>query len=103
MVLRKQGIAPTLTVPAPHTTAALLEAVDVLDLRDRGVALLHYGEHNRQLAEGLLERGSWVAEFCLYEWLVPDDLTPLQDLVRDIVADRVDAIAFTNQVQARHL
>jgi catechol 2,3-dioxygenase-like lactoylglutathione lyase family enzyme len=54
-------------------------------------------------AAALQARGCRLTELSLYEWQLPDDTGPLQDLVRDLIAGRVDAIAFTSQIQARHL
>ena len=36
-------------------------------------------------------------------WMLPEDVTPLQALVRELLEDRIDAVAFTNQIQVRHL
>ena len=48
-------------------------------------------------------RGARLAEFLLYEWKLPVDTTPLKSMVREVIDGRVDAIAFTNQIQIRHL
>jgi uroporphyrinogen-III synthase len=74
-----------------------------LELRDRDVTLVHYGDRNTALVEALQARGCWLSELSLYEWQLPEDTGPLQDLIRDLVAGRMDAIAFTSQIQARHL
>jgi uroporphyrinogen-III synthase len=55
------------------------------------------------LTRALHERGAKLHELCLYMWLLPEDLSPLQDLVDDCLWQRVDAMAFTSQVQVRHL
>jgi uroporphyrinogen-III synthase len=38
-----------------------------------------------------------------YEWTLPDDVAPVTSVVRDVIANRLDAILFTNEVQCRHL
>ncbi|HTL03942.1 MAG TPA: uroporphyrinogen-III synthase, partial [Vicinamibacterales bacterium] len=38
-----------------------------------------------------------------YEWHLPDNLGPLQALVRDILSRQFDAVVFTSQIQGRHL
>jgi uroporphyrinogen-III synthase len=38
-----------------------------------------------------------------YAWALPEDVGPLKDLVKSIVAGKVRALAITTQVQARHL
>jgi uroporphyrinogen-III synthase len=39
----------------------------------------------------------------LYEWQLPETTGPLRLLVDDVIAGRVDVVAFTSQVQCRHL
>ena len=69
----------------------------------RGVALLHYGERSEVLADALAGWGARVRELCLYEWRLPEDTGPLRSLIAGVVAGEVDALAFTSQVQLRHL
>lgn len=102
-VLRQYDVPVGIRVPDPYTTAELLESLAALPLEGRGVALLHYGERNEALAAALIARGARLEELCLYEWQLPEDTTPLAALVRDIAAGSIDAIAFTSQIQCRHL
>ncbi|MBI3953366.1 MAG: uroporphyrinogen-III synthase [Chloroflexi bacterium] len=69
----------------------------------KSVVVVQYGERNALLGEALRARGARVEELCLYEWLLPEDVGPLRALVKDVTGGRVDAVAFTSQVQARHL
>ena len=101
--LKRQGITATIQTPEPYTTTELLAAMAVLPMAGQGIALLHYGERNAALANALQQRGAQLHELCLYEWLLPEDPGALQGLVHDLIAAKVDAIAFTSQVQARHL
>jgi uroporphyrinogen-III synthase len=101
--LARVGIKATLTIHEPYTTQELLSKLATVDVDRKYVALLHYGERNRELSLALRTRGARLAEFLLYEWRLPLDTTPLQTMVREIVAGNVDAIAFTNQIQIRHL
>jgi uroporphyrinogen-III synthase len=101
--LRKLGIPITLNAREPFTTYELLDELNKLDLRDKVVGIVHYGERNEMLTEALHEHGAKLHELCLYMWLLPEDLSPLQDLVDDCLWQRVDAMAFTSQVQVRHL
>jgi uroporphyrinogen-III synthase len=101
--LRRQGVAVAVQVRAPYTTAELIEALTDIELAERGVTLVHYGERNVPLTAALQARGARLHELCLYEWLLPEDLGPLQQLVQELIAGRLDAIAFTSQVQVRHL
>lgn len=102
-VLKRHGLPVTLQASEPYTTAELLAALQTIPLQGHGVGLLHYGERNAVLTAALQARGARLTELCLYEWRLPEDLTALQQLVRDLITGQFDAIAFTTQVQARHL
>jgi uroporphyrinogen-III synthase len=102
-VLKAHSLPITMSARTPYTTSELQEALAGLQLQGARVALLHYGERNAPLASWLHGRGARLEELCLYEWQLPADLGPLRDLVGEIIAGRVDAIAFTSQIQVRHL
>lgn len=102
-VLARNGIKPAVTIDEPYTTRELLGRLSTIDVSRKYVALLHYGERNRPLGVILRTRGARLAEFLLYEWQLPDDTAGLQRLVGDLIGGAVDAIAFTNQIQIRHL
>jgi uroporphyrinogen-III synthase len=101
--LRRQQVQISMSVREPYTTAQLLETLASLDLVRRWVGLVLYGERNATLAAALTTRGAALQELQLYEWTLPADLEPLRTLVQDLIAGRFDAIAFTSQIQARHL
>jgi uroporphyrinogen-III synthase len=101
--LRKMGIPIALNAREPFTAYELLDELNKLDLHDGVVGIVHYGERNDMLTRVLNERGVKMHELCLYMWLLPEDLSPLQNLVDDCLWHRVDALAFTSQVQVRHL
>jgi uroporphyrinogen-III synthase len=101
--LVRRQISPSVRTPEPYTIAALMRSLDEFDVAGLHVAVVHYGEREPVFASGLRKRGAIVTELCLYEWLLPDDVAPLRTLIHDILDGKVDAIAFTSQVQARHL
>ena len=101
--LKREGLETSIRVKEPYTTSELLAALDPLPLKERFVFLLHYGERNLLLAESLLGRCAGLQELLLHSWALPEDTLPLHKLVRELIACRVGAIAFTSQVQARHL
>jgi uroporphyrinogen-III synthase len=101
--LKRQGVPISVTVPDPYTTAEVIETLAGLRLAGRGVALLHYGERSDAIADALHGWGARVREICLYEWRLPEDTAPLEALIDELVAGELDAIAFTSQVQLRHL
>lgn len=101
--LRRAGLTAQIVTPKPHTTHELIEALAGVPLDDVAVALLHYGEANLQFSHALAARGARVEDVCLYEWAPPEDIAPLQDLVRSTLAGSIDAMIFTSQIQFRHL
>jgi uroporphyrinogen-III synthase len=102
-VLKRANIPIALSAVEPYTTEELLQALLTLDLSGKTVGVLHYGERNELFTNVLRERGASLEELCLYEWLLPEDLTRLQTLVHEIIDGEVDAVVFTSQVQIRHL
>jgi uroporphyrinogen-III synthase len=102
-VLRKHGIPVRVNVRAPHTTAELLEVLPASVVGGKGVAVLHDGGGNLALVDALRASGAWVEEIRSYEWRLPDNTAPIEELVRDLIGGAIDAIAFTSQVQVRHL
>jgi uroporphyrinogen-III synthase len=102
-VLREHGIPVHASAGAPYTTAELLaELADPL-VRDRGVLLIHDGGGNPALADALRLRGARVTEVHTYAWRLPDDVAPLESLIARTIDGSIDALAFTSQVQVRHL
>jgi uroporphyrinogen-III synthase len=102
-VLTQHDVPVQITAAEPYTTRELLAALAAIDLDQRTVALVHYGEPNGALVAALAARGARLEELSLYEWKMPEDVEPLNTLVREIIAGRVDAIAFTSEIQCRHL
>jgi uroporphyrinogen-III synthase len=102
-VLSRYGLRPTIGAAAPFTTTELIEAMRPFDLNDKNVALLHYGEPNLSLAYSLAHRGAAVRELLLYQWRLPPDTTRLIKLIDELINHQFTAIAFTSQIQARHL
>jgi uroporphyrinogen-III synthase len=102
-VLRKHGIAIHVNARSPYTTAELLEVLPETLVGDQGVALLHDGGGNPVLVGALRARGARVHEIRSYEWRLPEDIEPIELLIAEVIAGRLDAVAFTNQVQVRHL
>ena len=102
--LRELGVAPTITVPEPNTWQELLTAIDThLDLSDRRVAVQEYGEKNEELLAGLATRGADVMRVSIYRWALPEDLGPLREAIREILAGNIDVALFTSATQVEHL
>jgi uroporphyrinogen-III synthase len=101
--LKRYGVSANVLAASPYTSHELLEAMAAVDVAGVEVTIVHYGERNGALADALRRRGAVLNELCLYEWRLPDDIGPLKDLARDIVAREIDAVIFTSQVQWKHL
>lgn len=101
--LKRYDVPVQIRAVEPYTSTELLAALSGVELSAKAVALVHYGEPNHALADALRSRGARLDEWCLYEWLMPEDRQPLAALVRDLIDERVDAIVFTSQIQCRHL
>lgn len=102
-VLRRHDIPVGISAGEPYTTAELMAALTENDLNGRAVGLLHYGERSEAVTSAFAHRGAVVEELCLYEWRLPEDTSALETLVSELIAGSMDAIAFTSQIQARHL
>jgi len=114
-VLRAHDVPTAVASSPPHTSRELLHALAGVDVAGTTVAVVSSGERHessgpltadasgRAVAEGLAARGARVESLPLYEWTMPADAAPLETLVGDLIHGRVDAIAFTNRVQSRHL
>jgi uroporphyrinogen-III synthase len=106
-VLEQLQIPVGIIAAEPCTSRQLLEALSGLDVGGKAVAVVRdgdqHGSRSNSLAQVLAQRGARVDELWLYEWAMPLDVEPLNTLVRQLTGGRVDAIAFTNRIQVRHL
>lgn len=101
--LYKEGVVAVLKAQSPFTTAEFTEVLAGLELDDRMVVLIHYGEKNVALVDALLSRGARLRELLLYQWELPEDTAPLVCAIEELVEGGFAAAAFTSQIQARHL
>ncbi|HUP40379.1 MAG TPA: uroporphyrinogen-III synthase [Vicinamibacterales bacterium] len=101
--LKRYGVNASVSAAPPYTSTELLAAMTNIDLYGAHVTVVHYGERNGALAGALQLRGAVLNELCVYEWRLPDDVAPLRDMIRAIVAREIDAVVFTSQVQWKHL
>jgi len=102
--LRELGIKPTLQVPEPNTWREILATLDErLPVMNLNVAVQEYGVTNVSLMAGLEARGATVEAVTIYRWALPEDLGPLEENIRRLVAGQVDIALFTAAQQAQHL
>ena len=102
--LRDLGLSPSITVPEPNTWRELLQVLDQhQNVRGLRIAVQEYGSSNPDLLEGLRQRGAEVIAVPVYRWALPEDLSPLQDVLRRILAGEVDVVLITNAAQVDHI
>jgi Uroporphyrinogen-III synthase len=102
-VLRRHDVPVRLGVQPPHTTTELLAAIAALPVDGAGTLLICDGSDAHALVQSLLGRGAHVQMVRTYRWELPRDRAPLEHLVHQLIGDGIDAVAFTTQVQVRHL
>jgi uroporphyrinogen-III synthase len=104
LVLKKRGITASVLVPPPHDTARLVETLGLLRLAGRNVLVISAGETTLEPAAALTAKSASVTELQLYRWdLSPANAQALRRAVDEVVRGGIDVIAFTSQVQVRHL
>jgi uroporphyrinogen-III synthase len=105
--LRELDVPVWLTAPEPNTWREVLAALDAhadeMPLDGLQVAVQEYGESNADLLIGLADRGAIVTRVPVYQWALPEDLTPLRDAIRAIVDRQLDVVLFTTATQVAHL
>lgn len=58
---------------------------------------------NPELFAGLEKRGAMVTPVNVYQWALPEDLTPLQKAVESVINGDVHVLLVASSVQIRHL
>lgn len=105
--LRELGVRVSLLVPEPSTWRDLLAVLDqnrdTFPLAGRRVALQEYGVTNPELTAGLEERGAILTTVNVYQWALPEDLSPLQKAVESIIRGEIHVLLVASSVQIRHL
>lgn len=103
--LRELGVPITWMVPEPNTWREILQLLDAnrVPLKGRRVAVQEYGVPSKDLLEGLAQRGAEVMPIHVYDWALPEDVTPLRNAIKSIIEGRVDLVLFTAGVQVHHL
>ena len=102
-VLRELGMKPEIAAERP-TTDGVIASLRELDLRRRRVGVQLYGtEPNRPLSAFLESAGATVAVVAPYVYADAAEDEAVRDLVGQLRAGKVDAIAFTSSAQVERL
>jgi uroporphyrinogen-III synthase len=99
--LREMKVPVAVAAPEPNTWRELLAALD--GRTESRIAVQEYGKSNPELLDGLRARGAEVTPVRVYQWDLPEDLTPLREAVHRISGDRADVAMFTTSIQILHL
>lgn len=104
-VLREWNVPVAVAAREPNTWREVLQAIDdcKLNLREKRVAVQEYGVSNRELLDGLRQRGAQVTRVPVYQWELPEDTEPLSRAVDAIVRGEIAVVLFTTGVQVAHL
>jgi uroporphyrinogen-III synthase len=77
--------------------------LETMPAEGREVTVVHYGERNEPIVSNLEARGARVHELMLYEWRLPADVSALSQAIDALISGEIPVLAFTSQVQVRHL
>lgn len=106
-VLRQYGLSVTVPIPQPSTWREIIEALDLSQasapLYGKTVAIQEYGLPNEDLIQALKERHAEVLRIPVYRWALPENIEPLREAVRRIIAGDVSLVLITNATQIRHV
>lgn len=101
--LRDLGLRPDIAASVP-TTDGIIADLGLLDLKGRRVAVQLYGtEPNIKLMDFLAAAGAHAAPVSPYIYADAANEARVADLIRQMVAGAVDAIAFTSSPQVQRL
>jgi uroporphyrinogen-III synthase len=104
--LRDLRVPIVATAAEPATWRELMTSLDTEfgdSLRTMRVAVQEYGASNPELLSELSERCAEVTKVPVYQWALPEDLSPLREAVLSIVNSTVDVVLFMTAVQVIHL
>jgi uroporphyrinogen-III synthase len=99
-VLREWQVPFAIRAPEPNTWHELLEAIDEFgSIAGQRIAIQEYGRSSDSFYEALRQRGAEVVPVPVYRWMLPEDIGPLQEAIRDTIAGRFDVLLFTSAHQ----
>jgi len=104
--VREMGLPVAVTAPEPCTWREMVNALDGAfgpSLEGLRVAVQEYGDTNQEFLDALSDHHVDWTRVPVYHWALPDDLEPLRNSVRSIVAGSIDAIVFLTATQVTHL
>src|ERR1700680_1584535 len=103
--LKELGVPIAWNVAYPNTWREILQLLDVnkVPLQGRRVAVQEYGIPSKDLMDGLKKRGAEVLAVHVYNWALPENVTPLRNAIKAVLGSNVDVVLFTAAIQVHHL
>ena len=103
--LKELSVPIAWNVPEPNTWREILQVLDLnkVPLDGRTVAVQEYGVPSKDLLLGLKQRGAEVLAVHVYDWALPEDIAPLKNAIKALLAGQVDVVLFTAAIQVHHL
>ncbi len=102
--MKELGIAPSITVPEPNTWRDILQVLDergsLIEVR---IAVQEYGVSNPDFLAALRERGAQITPVPIYKWALPENITPLREVLGEIIAGNIQVMLVTNAAQIDHV
>jgi uroporphyrinogen-III synthase len=104
--LRELQVPVAATAPEPATWRELMQVIEQefgAALSGMRVAVQEYGASNPEFLMDLTMKCGHVVKVPVYQWALPEDLTPLEECVRGIARGAYDVLLFMTAVQVIHL
>lgn len=95
--LREIGIEPAIRVPEPNTWRETLRELE--PRTERRWAVIEYGRPDQRLIDGLMARGGEVLRVPVYEYALPADTGPAEEVIDRLIRGEAEAIVFTSSAQ----
>jgi uroporphyrinogen-III synthase len=103
--MQEVGLSADVRIGEPNTWRDILASCrdQAPDVRGAKIAVQEHGLPSTALQAGLEELGATVVSVPVYEWALPEDIEPLHENLRRIVAGQVDVALFTSSRQVAHM
>jgi uroporphyrinogen-III synthase len=103
--MQEVGLSADVRIGEPNTWRDVLAACSnqAPDVRGANIAIQEHGLPSTALQAGLEALGATVVSVPVYQWALPEDIEPLQENLRRVVAGQVDVALFTSSRQVAHM
>jgi uroporphyrinogen-III synthase len=104
--LRDLRVPVVATAAEPATWREMMTSLNAEfgdSLHTMRVAVQEYGASNPELLAELSERCAEVTKVPVYQWALPEDLSPMREAVHSVANGSVDVVLFMTAVQVIHL